>query len=248
MDDDRARDLFYKYRAAVAYVAVESRNGDQAIGTAFHLGDDIWVTARHVVEGNRILKVATTGYSVEQYSQLVRASRGIDSRLMSYAGDYEVVDKPMFHPDDGVDVALLRLRAPDAKGQAPPPTVQLGDWLDDWLGDELTLSTVLVMGYPPIPFGKEPLLVSARAEVNTVLDKRKERHPHFILSTMARGGFSGSLALTDFECALGVGTESLVMDAKPVELGYFAVLSVEPIFVCLDEHGVTPDAQQFPGD
>jgi hypothetical protein len=40
MEPTRARDLFYKYAGAVAYVAVETPADDQAIGTAFHIGDN----------------------------------------------------------------------------------------------------------------------------------------------------------------------------------------------------------------
>jgi hypothetical protein len=69
MDSRRARDLYYKYRAAVAYVAVETPPGDQRIGSAFHVGEGIWVTARHVVEGNRVLAVGTTENSIDDYSE-----------------------------------------------------------------------------------------------------------------------------------------------------------------------------------
>lgn len=255
MDALRARDLYYKYRAAVAYVAVETAKGDQQIGTAFHVGDNIWVTARHVVENNRILEVATTRESIADYSATFRKNDGAPAGAwFSHAGIYRVAGEPMLHPDPDVDVAALRLDGPLISREDPrhwpvstttprTPAVQLGGWLDDWLGDELTLEPVLIMGYPPIPFGAEPLLVAARAEVNTVLDKRHERHPYFIVSAMARGGFSGSLAITSFECALGVTTESLVMNDEPPQLGYFSVLSVEPILVCLGHHGVLPPAQ-----
>jgi hypothetical protein len=103
------------------------------------------------------------------------------------------------------------------------------------------------MGYPPIPFGRGPQLVTATAEIHTVLDKRKEKHPHFIVSATARGGFSGSLVMTGIESALGVTTESLVHDNAPVELGYFAVLSVEPVYVCLEHHHVLPRVQDLDG-
>jgi hypothetical protein len=35
-------------------------------------------------------------------------------------------------------------------------------------------------------------------------------------------------------------------DLPSPELGYFAVLSVEPIFDCLEHHGVLPDEQRIP--
>jgi hypothetical protein len=261
VDHRRARDLYYKYRAAVAYVAVETPAGDESIGTAFHVGDNIWVTAAHVVEGNRILEIGTTESSIDDYSARLEATGGV---LMgdwySRHGFYRLADEPMLHPD-GVDVAALRLEGPFiSKEQQRPypalepprsrpdtPVVPLGGWLDDWLGHELTLEPVIVMGYPPIPFGRGPLLVTARAEINTVLDKRQEKHPYFIVSTMARGGFSGSLVMTEFENALGVTTESLVKDHAPAELGYFAVLAVEPVYICLEHHGVLPPVQDLDG-
>ena len=252
VDSTRARDLYFKYAAAVAYVAVETPAGDQHVGTAFHIGSNIWLTAKHVVQGNRVVEIATTRKSIPDYSETVTATRGVlGGDLFSLPGTYSLARDPMLHPDDDVDVAVLELEGPSFHGQLwgdrsrPIPVVQLGGWLDDWLGDELILEPVLVMGYPPIPFGREPLLVAATAEINTVLDKRNERHPYFILSATARGGFSGSVALTTFENALGVTTESLVMDDHPVETGYFAVLAVEPIYNCLDHHGVMPPDQKF---
>jgi hypothetical protein len=216
------------------------------------------VTALHVVEGNRILEIATTRWSIADYTATLAKTGGVlNGDSLSHYGFYRLVGEPMFHPE-GADVAALRLEgpliseddpmpwpnpSPPRPPPAPTPVGQLGGWLDDWLGDELTLEPVLIMGYPPIPFGSEPLLVATRAEVNTVLDKRHERPPYFIVSAMARGGFSGSLAITDFEAALGVTTESLVMDAQPSQLGYFAVLSVEPVLVCLDHHGALPAEQ-----
>lgn len=50
----------HKYRAAVAYVAVETPAGDERIGTAFHVGNNTCVTARHAVEGNLVREIATT--------------------------------------------------------------------------------------------------------------------------------------------------------------------------------------------
>jgi len=221
VDSETAKSLYHRYKDSVAYVAVESATGDQQIGSAFHLGEGIWVTARHVVENQTILEV------------------GVDLRT------FHVVGPPLLHPDNSVDVALLRLSSPVPNDEIP--AVELGGWLDDWLDDGLTLEPVLVLGYPPIPFGQEPRLVATRAEVSTVLDKRGGGHPYFILTGMARGGVSGALALTDHELALGVTVESLVSAPHPAELGYLAVLSVEAIYTCLDHHGVLPRIQAMPG-
>jgi hypothetical protein len=90
---------------------------------------------------------------------------------------------------------------------------------------------------------KAPHLVAARAEVNAQVVLRGEKHVHFILSAMPRGGFSGGLAVAEDEYVLGVITSSLLTNQKESELGFFAVLSVEPIFVCLSEHKMLPACQ-----
>src|SRR4051794_3315532 len=117
MDPKRARDLYQKYAAAVAYVAVETPSGDHRIGSAFHLGENIWVTARHVVDGNKILEIGTTTNSIEDYSEKLEKNNGVlDGDWFSASGGYKVVGQPMLHPEQGVDVAVLRLEGPYTRG------------------------------------------------------------------------------------------------------------------------------------
>ena len=58
MDSDSLRQLYDLYASAVAFVSVVNNNGDESIGTAFHIGDGVFVTARHVVEDHKIVKIA----------------------------------------------------------------------------------------------------------------------------------------------------------------------------------------------
>ncbi|MFH4782956.1 trypsin-like peptidase domain-containing protein [Vibrio diabolicus] len=206
MSSEKSRELFKKYAAAVVYVNVELSNGDQSIGTAFHVGSGVFITARHVVDGTKILEVANTT-------------------------DYYV-------PDESVDIAALIIEGIEC------PVIPLGSHLDDWINDEeFSLAQVVIMGYPPVPFSKEPTLISSRAEVNAVIDKYTGGHPHFIVSSIARGGFSGGPCLIEWNFALGVVTESLVeCDGSP-ESGYMAVISIEPVYVCLSHHGIFPKEQ-----
>ena len=63
-DECALRASFDQFAPGVAYVDVEDRQGDRHIGSCFHIGDYIFITARHVVENRRILKIATTNAGV----------------------------------------------------------------------------------------------------------------------------------------------------------------------------------------
>ena len=126
------------------------------------------------------------------------------------------------------------------------PAIPLGSHLDDWMGsDDFTLAPVVVMGYPPIPFSKEPILVTSGGEVNAMFDHRDSGSPHFLVSAVARGGFSGGPCLLAAEepYVLGVVTQALSTQAgNTLEPEYMAVLTVERIYECLADHGIVPRA------
>jgi hypothetical protein len=44
----------------MAYVDVKLLNGDRSLGSAFHVGEGVFVTARHVVENSSIVEVRIT--------------------------------------------------------------------------------------------------------------------------------------------------------------------------------------------
>ena len=229
------RNIYETYAAAVAYVSVESEDGAQSIGTAFHIGDGIYVTAKHVVENKNIIEVATTERSVRDAEDASEEDQVRKIEFTHWPGKGVVVGGPYLHPDTDIDVAAIKVEGIDA------PVIPLGDHLDDWLGTELVLMEAVVLGYPPIPFSREPTLVATKAEVNAIIDKYTGGHPHFILSPIARGGFSGGPAITRYGCALGLVTESLTSNGNAPELGYLAVLSVEPIYNLLAHHNIVPD-------
>ena len=249
MDSGRARQTFLRYAGAMAYVAVERPNGAVGIGTAFHVGDGVFVTASHVVEGATIREIGITertyvpleGDEAKQSRVHVRDADGREHPVhIVDDGVLELDCGPYFHKDRRVDVACFRVKQIDPRA----PWVRLGDHLDDWLGaSDFTLEEVIIFGYPPIPLTNRPHLVAARAEVNAQVDLRDGQHVHFVLSSMPRGGFSGGLAITENDVALGVITRSLLTADLPPELGYFAVLSVEPIYICLADHKLLPERQ-----
>ena len=95
------------------------RPRDEHIGTAFHVSDNIWVTARHVLEGNEIRETATTVRSIAEYSKLLSAHGGtVDPGLFSLPGGSRLAGRPLLHPDSAVDVAALRLQGPFASSFA----------------------------------------------------------------------------------------------------------------------------------
>ena len=65
MPIENARTLYEKYAEAVACVIVIMPDGTESVGSAFHIGEGTFITARHVVEGNRVISIGTMGRRVE---------------------------------------------------------------------------------------------------------------------------------------------------------------------------------------
>jgi hypothetical protein len=248
MDSDHAREIYKKYAASVVYVAVESDDGTQGIGSAFHVGDGVFVTAKHVVEGKRIVEVGITeqvhiklsGREAETArSHVVIGDADPIAVHAIFPGTIPVTWGPYGHRDSQFDIAVF-----GADVDEKLPAIPLGGHLDDWISpDGFLLSDALVMGYPPIPTTSGPYLVAAKAEVNSVIDPRDVRTVHFVLSAAPRGGFSGGVAFSEWDFALGMITRSLILNDGLENLGYMSVISVEQIWVCLAQHDCIPDAQ-----
>jgi len=248
MDTERARSVFTQYGPAVAYVEIESADGVVGIGSAFHVGEGVFVTARHVVDGLRIRAVRTT----ERAHIRLEGDAAANAREFLAVGeesvpihtvstsDYEIVAGPVFHPDERVDVAVFKVKTLDPL----TPYVPLGSHLDDWLGQsDFVLSEALVLGYPPIPTSVHPVLIGAKAVVHAMIDRYNTPHPHFVLSGTPRGGFSGGVAFSEWGFVLGVVTESALWADQSPELGWLNVLTVEPIYTTLATHKLLPDVQ-----
>lgn len=215
---------------APCIVGLEVRTSTDVLGfgTAFHIGDGVLVTARHVVEGSEIESVV------------------LDPSASMDLGSIRIV-----YPDDpSVDIALLvsdftvtttaRQFGPDVVQAASH--IQLGGHLNDVIDNGLILLPVTVFGFPHISTSLERTLVAARGEVNAIVNTYlgDTRNPKFIISPMARGGFSGGPVLLDDRWLLGIVTESLGENLNPAELGYHAAVTVEPLFDLLFENSIFP--------
>ncbi|HAS41175.1 MAG TPA: hypothetical protein DCS93_11885 [Microscillaceae bacterium] len=234
------KSLYESYRGAMAYIEVELPNGDRSIGSAFHIGEGVFVTAKHVVNNVKILSMATTEY---YYTPDDNGNATINGNPQKYRGELPkeltLKEGPFFHPNGLIDVAAIVCAEKDI---IPIP---LGRHLDDWINNsQFIMAETVVMGYPPIPFSQEPLLIVAKGEINAVVDKYNAPHPHFIISTMPKGGFSGGLCLIEWQFALGVIVESLVNNNRETELGFMSVITIEPIFNCLVHHNILPKIQK----
>lgn len=221
--------LYQSYKYSMVRITVRTQLGDLSNGSAFHIGDGWLVTAAHVVNDGKIEEIVS-----------------------EYCSQYLEIEKIICHSDERVDLAILKTNLDlnhyltkttihgSPEGFVQTDHIEIGSHLDDWIGDELVLSKVLLMGYPPVPFSSGPVLLASEGEVNAVVDKYNGPHPHFVISNMGRGGYSGGPVLSEFGFLLGVLTESLVVNNQSEEFGYSSAISVEPLLELLQENGVYP--------
>ena len=216
------------YANCIVHINVKSNAGDYLSGAGFHIGDGYLVTARHVIEDHVI--------------------ESITGNRFSHAN---IINEIYYPSDPRIDLALLKtsfslqhylekVTIINDEGQPKEKAgfIPLGGHLDDWLGDELVLSKVLVLGYPPIPYSKEPVLVAVQGEVNAIIDKYNSPHPHFVISPIPRAEFSGGPVISEYDFLLGIFVESLSNEDQTAELGFASVLSIEPLLVLLRENGI----------
>lgn len=239
-----ARRTFANYRGSVAYIASTDAHGDEGIGTAFHVGNGVFVTARHVVEGRNIREV---GFDDDSIIHALTEKAALSKSFM--LPSISITSGPFFHSDPKIDIACFTLSV------TPASYIPLGGHLDDWLGQyELVLYRTLALGYPPIPLSKRPNLFASSGEINALVDLYGgTKHPHFLISSMARGGFSGGPVMVAYNednedggtALLGIVTQSLVKDESSTETGYFAVLTVEPVYDCLEHNSLLPGFQKI---
>lgn len=110
--------------------------------------------------------------------------------------------------------------------------------------DEIRDALIPSFPYPPIPLTREAHLIAARAEVNATVTTPPNSKTQFVVSATPRGGFSGGLALSEYDFALGAISASLVKNHEAAELGFMAVISIEAIYESLAVHKLLPEVQK----
>lgn len=124
MDTTTARRIYHNYSNAVGYVDVEATNGDRAIGTCFHIGEGVFVTARHVVENNTVLEIriaepvgvrASEAFPeierTEEWDQALKERLGFVPHYKHWLPPLQIVEGPYFSTDSRVDLAIFRVRS-----------------------------------------------------------------------------------------------------------------------------------------
>lgn len=222
-------ELFEDYSPSVVMIEVAIPSGDLAVGTGFHIGNGYIVTARHVVEGVTI-------------KNIVGGERAIE------------IAQILTHDDEAHDIAVLQTNftlnhyltkttivTSDGRRQnAKTDHIPLGYHLSDWVDNSFVMSKVLLMGFPYIAGSRTRQLVAVGGEVNAIVDRHGEEHPHFIISPFPRGGFSGGPVISEWGFLLGVLTEEFISHGEQYEPGFSAVLSIEPLLDILAANGIWP--------
>jgi len=228
---------FFEHRDAVAYLEVLDGSGDKNIGTSFHVGNGVYITARHVVENKEIVEVSSDN-GHDPFAGFGDKRPGL----------LEIAKEPLFHENEAVDLACFVVKNP------PKQYFELGGHLECFLGNhELLLHKTLVMGFPKVPVSKRPHLIVSTGEINGLSEKYIGGQLAFIISTMARGGFSGGPVLVAYSeentisgtALLGVVTESLIENHGTAESGFMAVTTIDPIYELLEQHDLLPDYQKL---
>lgn len=221
-----------KYTGAIAFVAViDNTTEEHGIGTAFHVGDGVFITAKHVVENKTIDVIATTKRSFR-----ITDDNSSQIATQSYINpqQFKLIDGPRFSDDeDAVDVAVFKV---DLNGLELPRLTFDSTINFDINDNTFLLDDVLVIGYPPIPYTIMPIQITAVGQVNAVIDVRHSKYPHFIISSLARGGYSGGPVISETGKVIGIVTDSLVNNNNLTESGFMTILCSDAVVTEAQKH------------
>ncbi|GIU35999.1 serine protease [Shewanella schlegeliana] len=231
--------LYRECRRSIAYVTVSTSNGDESIGTAFHIGQGYFVTAKHVIQNNKIIEVGITQPQLRTQDAHALPLSEIERPL-----SLKVISEPIFAEVEADDVAIFQVEL-----QERLPSIKLNSTHDIYQSEDLALlSKVLCIGYPPIPLTVHPFQVAVDATVSALINIRGSEYLSYIVSATARGGFSGGPIINDDGKAIGLVTESLVRDSNAVETGFMACLSITAAADLALKCGWDPDETEYQRD
>jgi len=92
--------MYQHYGASLVALITTDQAGDEHVGSAFHVGDGVFVTARHVVEGQVSCRI-----ELDPYRLLRLGGEGVNDILRKDLSSIEIEAHP--HPDAAADVAVF---------------------------------------------------------------------------------------------------------------------------------------------
>lgn len=99
------KNIYHQCRGSVAYVTVELTDGTESIGTAFHIGQGYFVTAKHVVDKNQIIEIGITQPN-NKFIEYHQAPLSESERPRILKVDLN----PVFSENEVDDVAVFRVQ------------------------------------------------------------------------------------------------------------------------------------------
>jgi hypothetical protein len=207
-----AFELYNDIKDQVLVIQVEKK-GNISAGTAFHIGDGLLVTARHNLEDSKFTIETVYGESVEYGA--FHCLNDEDADVAIIQSDYK---------SSGIFLGI------GEQTREPAKFIKIGSYFaPSDLAPLYLLDDVFIFGFPPIPMTKRAELVAVRAQVNALVNTRHSNYSVFILSSIARGGFSGGPVIDQNMNLIGVCIEALFADHKPIETGFAAAICIDPL-------------------
>ncbi len=224
---------YTEYKFSIVRITVRNQNGDLCNGTGFHIGEGYIVTARHVVEFNKIHEII--GH--------------FQSRSHELTGDIILPE------DKKMDLALLKTNFNlneymSKEFKLPPMTptcikkhdsIPLSWYLSDMIGRDVELMKVLVFGFPRVSLSAKTDLVGITGEINAFIERYDDIYPYFIISVPPKGGYSGGPVISESGHVIGVITESLFKDNENQESGFLTVILVDVLLNFMREKNLNPE-------
>lgn len=167
-----------RWRASV--VRIVNSEGD-GIGTGFLVKSDLIATAWHVIERMPQFVVESEKGNKFEHIEVIR------------------------HPQEAVDLALIRLKEPvSIRRFRISPKYDL-------------LDPVVVFGYPPIPRTKDAYLVVNKGEISAKPTLYRNDQRILVVSCLLRGGNSGGPIVNARGAVVGIVSEQLFKQVSPEE-------------------------------
>ena len=178
MTHDRPRDRgksIMRYRRCVARVDVVSDEGTSGVGTALQVGDGWMVTAAHVIRRSQESTIRggeiTRSVAPTDVASAVIDAMDVGPRLEIGRCFYSDLpgDLALVETNFSLNHYMTKTTVEGAPEGWQVDHVPIGSHLNDWLGDDLTLSRYAVLGFPLLPGGSRGLVADG-GYMNAVVD------------------------------------------------------------------------------